>query len=61
MVCSLPWQGLKAANKKQKYDKICQKKMATSVEVNHCSLPSSYFDFVVSIQINLTLLSYHFS
>jgi hypothetical protein len=30
---SLPWQGLKAANKRQKYDKISEKKMATPVEV----------------------------
>ncbi|OWM84560.1 hypothetical protein CDL15_Pgr001000 [Punica granatum] len=29
---SLPWQGLKAATKKQKYDKICEKKLATPIE-----------------------------
>ncbi|CAJ0565700.1 unnamed protein product, partial [Mesorhabditis spiculigera] len=29
---TLPWQGLKAANKKQKYDKISEKKMSTPVE-----------------------------
>ncbi|XP_036295992.1 casein kinase I [Pipistrellus kuhlii] len=29
---SLPWQGLKAATKKQKNDKICERKMAISVE-----------------------------
>lgn len=29
---SLPWQGLKAANKRQKYEKIREKKLATSVE-----------------------------
>ena len=29
---SLPWQGLKAATKKQKYDKISEKKMCTPVE-----------------------------
>ena len=29
---NLPWQGLKAANKKQKYERISEKKMATSVE-----------------------------
>lgn len=29
---SLPWQGLKAATKKQKYEKISEKKMATPVE-----------------------------
>ncbi|GJS96702.1 casein kinase I isoform epsilon [Tanacetum coccineum] len=29
---SLPWQGLKAGNKKQKYDRISEKKMLTSIE-----------------------------
>jgi casein kinase 1 alpha len=29
----LPWQGLKAATKKQKYEKISEKKMSTPVEV----------------------------
>ncbi|PIA13987.1 kinase-like protein [Coemansia reversa NRRL 1564] len=29
---SLPWQGLKAATKKQKYDRIMDKKMSTSTE-----------------------------
>ena len=37
---SLPWQGLKAATKKQKYEKISEKKMSTPVEVlcKVCSL-----------------------
>lgn len=30
---SLPWQGLKAATKKQKYERISEKKMSTPVEV----------------------------
>jgi serine/threonine protein kinase len=30
---SLPWQGLKAATKTQKYDKICEKKISTPIEV----------------------------
>lgn len=30
---SLPWQGLRATNKRQKYEKISEKKMSTSVEV----------------------------
>lgn len=29
---SLPWQGLKAATKRQKYEKISEKKMSTPVE-----------------------------
>ena len=32
---SLPWQGLKAATKKQKYEKISEKKMSTLVEARH--------------------------
>ena len=39
---SLPWQGLKAANKKQKYDKISEKKMSTPVEVLCKSFPSEF-------------------
>jgi len=30
---SLPWQGMKAATKKQKYEKISEKKMSTPIEV----------------------------
>ena len=37
---SLPWQGLKAATKKQKYEKISEKKMSTPVEVL-CKVSSS--------------------
>eukprot|EP01053_Blabericola_migrator_P006348 Blabericola_migrator_1__6347@NODE_31_length_18777_cov_137_037787_g27_i0_p7_GENE_NODE_31_length_18777_cov_137_037787_g27_i0NODE_31_length_18777_cov_137_037787_g27_i0_p7_ORF_typecomplete_len336_score47_40Pkinase/PF00069_25/4_1e37Pkinase_Tyr/PF07714_17/8_9e21Pkinase_fungal/PF17667_1/3_2e13Kdo/PF06293_14/8_2e08Kinaselike/PF14531_6/2_9e06RIO1/PF01163_22/3_5e06WaaY/PF06176_11/4_6e06APH/PF01636_23/0_006PIP49_C/PF12260_8/0_068PIP49_C/PF12260_8/4_2e03FTA2/PF13095_6/0_062YrbLPhoP_reg/PF10707_9/0_091_NODE_ len=40
---SLPWQGLKAGNKKDKYDKIMEKKMSTSVESLCRSFP---FEFV---------------
>jgi hypothetical protein len=32
-VTSLPWQGLKAGTKKQKYEKISEKKVATSIDV----------------------------
>lgn len=30
---SLPWQGLKATTKKDKYDKIMEKKMSTPIEI----------------------------
>lgn len=40
---SLPWQGLKAATKKQKYDKISEKKMSTSVE---CLCKGYHVEFV---------------
>jgi len=31
-ISQLPWQGLRAANKKQKYERICEKKVSTSPE-----------------------------
>ena len=34
MLFSLPWQGLKAGTKKQKYEKISEKKVSTSIEVS---------------------------
>ncbi|VVT48448.1 uncharacterized protein SAPINGB_P001784 [Magnusiomyces paraingens] len=36
---SLPWQGLKATTKKQKYDRIMEKKMSTSSDVLTRGLP----------------------
>ncbi|XP_010469571.1 PREDICTED: casein kinase 1-like protein 5 [Camelina sativa] len=45
---SLPWQGLKAANKKQKYDKISEKKVSTSIETlcrGHPTEFASYFHY----------------
>ncbi|XP_057501299.1 casein kinase 1-like protein 3 [Actinidia eriantha] len=49
---SLPWQGLKAATKKQKYDKICEKKLSTPIEVLCKSYPvefASYFHYCHSL------------
>lgn len=42
---SLPWQGLKAATKKQKYDKICEKKLSTPIEVLCKSHPVEFASF----------------
>lgn len=39
---SLPWQGLKANNKKQKYEKISEKKMSTNVETLCKNFPSEF-------------------
>ena len=39
---NLPWQGLKAATKKQKYEKISEKKMSTPVEVLCRGYPSNH-------------------
>jgi casein kinase 1 epsilon len=50
---SLPWQGLKAGTKKQKYDKISEKKMLTPVEVLCKSYPTefiSYFHYCRSLR-----------
>ncbi|KAA8550737.1 hypothetical protein F0562_002421 [Nyssa sinensis] len=50
---SLPWQGLKAGTKKQKYDKISEKKMLTPIEGLCKSYPSefiSYFHYCRSLR-----------
>ncbi|KAE8681761.1 Casein kinase I isoform epsilon [Hibiscus syriacus] len=50
---SLPWQGLKAGTKKQKYDKISEKKVSTPIEVLCKSYPSefvSYFQYCRSLR-----------
>lgn len=39
---SLPWQGLKAATKKQKYERISEKKMSTPIEVLCKGFPSMF-------------------
>lgn len=39
---SLPWQGLKAATKKQKYDRIMEKKMTTPTEVLCRGFPNEF-------------------
>ncbi|CAL5208028.1 unnamed protein product [Lathyrus oleraceus] len=50
---SLPWQGLKAGTKKQKYDKISEKKMLTPIEVLcklHPTEFTSYFHYCRSLR-----------
>ncbi|XP_027355327.1 casein kinase I-like isoform X2 [Abrus precatorius] len=49
---SLPWQGLKAVDKKEKYDNICQKKLSTPIEILCQSYPvefASYFHYCQSL------------
>ncbi|XP_024962695.1 casein kinase 1-like protein 3 [Cynara cardunculus var. scolymus] len=49
---SLPWQGLKGATKKQKYDKIREKKVSTPIEVLckfHHGEFASYFQYCRSL------------
>ncbi|KAE9604698.1 putative protein kinase CK1-CK1 family [Lupinus albus] len=52
---SLPWQGLKAGNKKQKYDKISEKKVSTSIEALCRAYPTefaSYFHYCRSLRFD---------
>ncbi|XP_042053667.1 casein kinase 1-like protein 10 isoform X2 [Salvia splendens] len=42
---SLPWQGLKACTKKQKYDRISEKKMLTPIEGLCKSYPSEFVSY----------------
>jgi hypothetical protein len=53
---SLPWQGLKAVTKRQKYDKISEKKMSTPVEVLCNGYPSLY-----RVQILLLMCAVEFA
>ncbi|TKR64038.1 hypothetical protein L596_024635 [Steinernema carpocapsae] len=39
---TLPWQGLKAATKKQKYEKISEKKMSTPTEILCKGFPAEF-------------------
>ncbi|KAK6458162.1 casein kinase I [Scheffersomyces xylosifermentans] len=43
---SLPWQGLKAATKRQKYDRIMEKKMTTPNNILTKGLPSEFLDYM---------------
>eukprot|EP00475_Leptophrys_vorax_P028129 TRINITY_DN4051_c0_g1_i1.p1 TRINITY_DN4051_c0_g1~~TRINITY_DN4051_c0_g1_i1.p1 ORF type:complete len:438 (-),score=20.98 TRINITY_DN4051_c0_g1_i1:479-1792(-) len=52
---SLPWQGLKAGTKKQKYEKISEKKMSTPIEVLCKGYPTelaSYFHYCRSLRFD---------
>ncbi|PAV58168.1 hypothetical protein WR25_11784 isoform A [Diploscapter pachys] len=43
---TLPWQGLKAATKRQKYDKISEKKISTSVEELCSGYPDAFANYL---------------
>jgi casein kinase I family protein HRR25 len=43
---SLPWQGLRAATKKHKYDRIMEKKMSTSLEDLCVGLPTEFCNYM---------------
>lgn len=43
---SLPWQGLRAVDKKQKYEKICEKKLSTSVDMLCKGYPAEFSTYL---------------
>jgi casein kinase 1 len=43
---SLPWQGLKANGKKEKYEKIMEKKMSTPIEVLCKNFPNEFVTYL---------------
>ncbi|CCE63373.1 hypothetical protein TPHA_0E02830 [Tetrapisispora phaffii CBS 4417] len=43
---SLPWQGLKATTKKQKYDRILEKKLSINVETLCGGLPQEFSEYI---------------
>lgn len=48
----LPWQGLKAASKKEKYDRVMKKKLGTPINVLCRGLPkefASYLEYTRSL------------
>ncbi|CAI0419940.1 unnamed protein product [Linum tenue] len=52
---SLPWQGLRAGTKKQKYEKISEKKVSTSIEALCRGYPTefaSYFHYCRSLRFD---------
>jgi casein kinase 1/casein kinase I family protein HRR25 len=52
---TLPWQGLKANTKKQKYERILEKKISTSTEALCKAFPAefrSYFEHVRSLRFD---------
>lgn len=52
---SLPWQGLKAATKRQKYDRIMEKKMLTHNRILTKGLPNEfleYMDYIKSLRFD---------
>lgn len=52
---SLPWQGLKAATKRQKYERISEKKMSTPIEELCKEFPSefaTYLNFCRSLRFD---------
>ena len=47
---SLPWQGLKAANRKERYEKISEKKISTPVDVLCNGIPPEFATFLLQVR-----------
>ncbi|OHT11540.1 Casein kinase I isoform epsilon [Tritrichomonas foetus] len=47
---SLPWQGLKGENRKERYEKISEKKIATPVEVLCSGMPPEFATFLMQVR-----------
>ena len=53
---TLPWQGLKAATKEQKYDCIMEKKMTTPTNLLYRGFPSEFgifLNYTCALQFNV--------
>ena len=48
---SLPWQGLKAATKRQKYERISEKKMSTPIEELCKSFPCEFIHIIIGLSL----------
>ena len=62
LLFSLPWQGLKAGTKKQKYERISEKKVSTSIEVKlliHIPFISNFLSTVCSSFSSLYAVATH--
>ena len=45
-ISQLPWQGLRAANKKQKYERICERKVGTTPETLCNGFPEEFCTYI---------------
>ena len=58
---SLPWQGLKAATKRQKYERISEKKMSTPIEELCKGFPcKSSIRFIDIIEATIELIYFNY-
>jgi casein kinase 1 len=51
LIGSLPWQGIKAMNRRNKYRKITDKKLATPIELLCKNLPHQFIDYFQYVRL----------